>query len=173
MSRASEWGVPDWLRLQDYPAPEGPGAMVIWAWEFLRRNEKFRDFWVNKVEPFIRADGRISMGIPYHEMKEKFGIEDPWSPRQNSRIPTFSDLKMTICDAPASIYEPLPDSAEPPGPFGLVRASRENLNKGTILEISKLSLSWFEMGFAIDLRLPIDDQLKAIRMLAEEFSTRP
>jgi Uncharacterized conserved protein (DUF2285) len=62
----------------------------------------------------------------------------------------------------------LPESAEPAGPLGFVRPSRANLSKELILENSKFALAWFEMGFAVDLSLPLDDQLKAIRMLAEE-----
>jgi len=52
--------------------------------------------------------------------------------------------------------------------LGFVQPSRANLSKEEILENSKFSLSWFEMAVAIDLRLPLDDQLKAIRKLAEE-----
>jgi hypothetical protein len=83
MSPTTEWGVPDWLRPQDYPNPKGPGAMAEWAWEFLRRNRSFRHFWVNKVEPFIRADGRMGRDAagrfwPYHkEMRDAFGIMGP------------------------------------------------------------------------------------------------
>jgi hypothetical protein len=118
MSEASEGGVPDWLRPQDYPAPQGPGAMIIWAWEFLRRNEEFRNFWQAKVEPFITAGGRIGRDQTgkrwpwYREMREKFGIGDPWSPRQNSRIPPFSDGATRYIEAPAFAYECLPDSAD-------------------------------------------------------------
>jgi len=42
------------------------------------------------------------------------------------------------------------------------------LSKEEILKNSQLPLSWFEMGVAIDLRFPLDDQLKAIRKMAEE-----
>jgi Uncharacterized conserved protein (DUF2285) len=70
--------------------------------------------------------------------------------------------------APAVLYEVLPKVSAPvPGnPF--VPASQDNLSKETILENSKLEISLFQMGFAIDLRLPIDDQLKVIKTLAEE-----
>jgi hypothetical protein len=148
--------------------------MAIWAWEFLRRNEKFRDFWVNKVEPFIRADGRIGRDLtgrfwPYYkEMQETFGIMDPWSPRQNNRVPSFCDWATTVVTAPAVSYEILPDEANQVEGSPFVRPSRANLSKETILENSTLPLKWFEMGFAIDLRFPIDDQLKVVRILAEE-----
>jgi hypothetical protein len=152
----NKWGVPDWLRPQDYPAPQGPGAMMQWAWEFLRRNEEFRNFWLTKGE------------LHYRERKEKFGILDSRDPRQNSHIPAFSDTAVSCIEAPALSYERLPDSAEPVGPFGFVRPSRANLSKEVLLENSRLQLSWFAMGVAIDLRFPLDGQLKAIRKLAEE-----
>jgi hypothetical protein len=174
MGGSPDWGVPDWLRPQDYPVPKGPAAMAIWAWEFLRRNEKFRDFWLNKVEPFMRADGRIGRDPtgrfwPYHkEMQGTFGIMDPWSPRQNSRIPPFCDCATKFVAAPAEVYEFLAAAPAPvPGnPF--VPASLANTSKEMLLERAKLELTWFEMGFAIDLSLPLDDQFKVIRMLAEE-----
>jgi hypothetical protein len=168
------WGVPDWLHPEDYPAPKGPSALMEWAWEFLRRNDSFRDFWVNKVEPFIRADGRIGRDAtgrfwPYYkEMQETFGISDPRSPRQNSWIPSFCDGATAVLPAPAVSYEALPEVSAPVPGNHFVPPSRANLSKETILDNAKVQLSWFEMGFTIDLRLPLDDQLKVIRKLAEE-----
>jgi hypothetical protein len=136
--------------------------MMIWSWEFLRRNHSFRDFWVRQVEPFIMTDGRIGRDQTgrfwpcYKEMQQEFGISDPWSPRQNNRIPAFCDLATTFAEAPAVTYASLPANAPAPE------------DKERILENSQLPLSRFEMGFAIDLRLPLDDQLKAIRILAGE-----
>jgi hypothetical protein len=134
MSSASEWGVPDWLYPRNYPAPKGPNALVIWAWEFLRRNWKFRDFWTNKVEPFMRADGRIGRDQtgtrwPYHrEMQESFGIMDPW--RQSNQIPSFCDLMTTIVPAAAVAYEKLPEITATTRPF--VQPSKSNLSKEVI-----------------------------------------
>jgi hypothetical protein len=173
MSHAPNWGVPNWLFPKDYPAPNTAGAMMIWAWEFLRRNREFREFWVNKIEPFIMADGRVGRDRsgqlwPYYkELRNRFGINDPWSPRQNSRIPTFDDTQLTICEAPAVSYEWLPDQANvSAGPF--LPASRTSVSKETLLENASLRLSWFEMGVAIDLSLPLDEQLKEIRTVTEE-----
>ena len=173
MSPDLEWGVPDWLRPEGYPTPRQAVAVAVWAWEFLRRNERFRAFWVNKVEPFIMADGRIGRDQtgrlwPYYkEMQEFFGILDPWSPRQNSRVPSFCDWATKFVHAPASSYESLPDIA--PRSTGLfVNPSKETLSKEIILENAQLQLSWFETGAAIDLRLPLENQLEAIRIIAEE-----
>lgn len=175
MSELLEWGVPDWQRAELYPDPTGrPAAMLVWAWEFLRRNEQFRSFWRNKVEPFIADDrvGRDHTGRfwPYYkEMQESFGIQDPVSPRQNSIVPAFCDLGMSYVLAPAVSYE-LPDVADQVevSPLGLVRPSRANLSKEEIQKSATLSLEWFEMGVAIDLRFPIDDQLKAIGAMAKQ-----
>jgi hypothetical protein len=141
--------------------------MMIWAWEFLRRNPEFRDFWVHKVEPFVTTDGRV--WPHYKEMRRIFGIVDPGSPRQNLRIPPFDVLATKFAEAPAISYERLPAQADATGPF--VRPSRANISQKTILKNAQLDLSWFEMGFVIDLSLPLDDQLKAIRILAEKDQT--
>jgi hypothetical protein len=100
-------------------------------------------------------------------MQEKFGIEDPRSPRQNSHIQSFSNLGTTVLVAPALEYELLPECVEPAGLSGFLRPSRTNLSKKTIMENSRLAVSWFEMGFTVDLRFPLNDQLKAIRKLAK------
>ncbi len=168
MSVASQWGVPDWLRPQDYPAPRG-AAKATWAWEFLRRNKEYRAVWLY-MESFngrIGCDQTGKFWRYYREMREKFGIVDPCNPRQNNWIPAFSDLGTTYVEAPALRWERLPCD-DPAGSSGFVRPSRANLSKETILENSRFTLSWFEIGFAIDLRLPLDGQFKAIRKLAEE-----
>jgi len=133
--------------------------MLVWAWEFLRRNEEYRSCWL----ALVAANRRETW-----EKFEEFGIQLLWDPRQSSSIPTFSDLGTALLPSPAARYERLPDSSPPASPLGFVQPSRANLSKEEILENSKFSLSWFEMAVAIDLRLPLDDQLKAIRKLAEE-----
>ena len=122
-----QWGVPDWPRAQDYPHPQGPGATLVWAWEFLRRNEDYRNFWLTKAGPLI-STGRPPLW-PSRETQEKFGIQDPCDPRQNSCIPTFTDLGIAFLPSPVVSYEVLPNSSGPPSPLGFVRASRANLSK--------------------------------------------
>ena len=171
----ANWGVPDWLRPQDYPAPDEAGALMIWAWEFFRRNQEFRDFWLKKVEPFITADGRIGRdqtGIfwPYYnEMRNRFGIVDPCSPRQNNCVPAF-DLSTKFVEAPAITHEFLPAQGSTTGPF--VRPSRASISDEMISENARLQLSWYEMGFSIDLRLPLDNQINTFRRLAEKDQIR-
>jgi hypothetical protein len=82
------WGVPHWVRSEEYPQPTGNGEMIIWAWEFLRRNHGYRTFWKLNIEPFIDPDTRrISSNRdgqiwPYHdEVKSRFGVDIP-SPRK-------------------------------------------------------------------------------------------
>jgi hypothetical protein len=50
-------GFPDWTKEDEYPNKDKT-KIDQWAWEFLRRWPKYRDFWAQKVEPFISADGR-------------------------------------------------------------------------------------------------------------------
>jgi hypothetical protein len=155
------WKTPNWLESQDYPAPQGwPHAMVIWAWEFLRRNEEFRAFWMTKVEPFVNSDGQIARDRtgrfwPYHsEMQSKFGIVDPRDPR-DPRPPPFLANGTGYFPAPAIVY-------------GQVANRPAAKNAGAPLKVSSenLSLDWFETAFVIDLELPLDEQIEAIRELA-------
>jgi hypothetical protein len=41
-ARVKDWGVPDWHLGDPYAQRRSIGQ---WAWEFLRRNRKYRDFW--------------------------------------------------------------------------------------------------------------------------------
>ena len=49
----STLGVPDWRIAADYPDDET--SPRDWAWEFLRRNHDYRDYYVNKIEPLEKA----------------------------------------------------------------------------------------------------------------------
>jgi hypothetical protein len=94
----TDWGVPDWTKEKDYPAPRGPGEMYIWAWEFLRRWNEYRTFWTEKIEPFIDGRGwicRDANGIwwPHlDELETRFGVYSPSPPQSTtpSRFTAYS-----------------------------------------------------------------------------------
>jgi hypothetical protein len=144
------WGVPDWLRPQDYPRPPEKTAPIVWAWEFLRRNEAYRNFWPGRVEEAFDPS-----------VREMFGIDlPPPDPRQNRRTPIFRDLGTKVAFAPASTDE-------------VQRRWRARGESSLFLNVKlkekeTLTLSWYEMGFAINLNLPLDDQIKAIRLIARD-----
>jgi hypothetical protein len=63
--------------------------MWIWAWEFLRRNDQYRNFWKTKIEPFLNDEGGIahigrnSAGEIWPflaELRTQFGVENPSPP---------------------------------------------------------------------------------------------
>jgi hypothetical protein len=128
--------------------------MESWAWQFLRRNQEFREFWLTKVEPFMLADERVRSDWPHQEeMWSRFGIRRLQSPRQAD------------CGWPPPFFTwtgPGPPRALWPPPY--------NTNSSITLEPSE-----YEMP------VPLDDQFKAIevhakhyqRLLKKETAVRP
>jgi hypothetical protein len=102
---SSDWGVPDWQRPQDYPNFPGPFAMRKWAWQFLRRNPEFREFWLTKVEPFTTW-----RSLPHYPELRRFGIIDLRSPREADGFPAFSDCVIEYYPASTLLRE----AAQPP-----------------------------------------------------------
>lgn len=49
-----DWGVPDWKLGKFYPDPETTTPKE-WAWQFLRRNPRYRDWWKNQALPLIQG----------------------------------------------------------------------------------------------------------------------
>jgi hypothetical protein len=107
---SNDWGVPDWLNVAQYPMHAGSSAGAAWAWEFLRRNRQYREFWTKDVLPFVLAEGSIdvdaSVGkcrsiktdgaeIPWgvvKEVRDRFGLlAGPRNPRSSSVVGLFMD----------------------------------------------------------------------------------
>jgi transcriptional regulator len=89
VSGANQWGIPDWTKEDEYPNQHKAGIRG-WAWEFLRRWPDYRNFWTQKVKPFIGASGRFinrdadgNFWPHYDELVERFGVDLP-SPPQDS-----------------------------------------------------------------------------------------
>jgi hypothetical protein len=63
-----------------YPAPEVP--IRIWAWEFLRRSPVYREFWQDKIQPFIDEDDHLTGNWwpATRQLKEEFGVGLPVPP---------------------------------------------------------------------------------------------
>jgi hypothetical protein len=80
----NDWGLPDWTRTVGYPTVHAP--VTVWSWEFLRRSTSYREFWRDKIQPFIDNDGRINRDAkgnwwPHHEeLRVKFGVDMPSPP---------------------------------------------------------------------------------------------
>jgi hypothetical protein len=91
----TDWGLPDWTKREEYPAPCDPGQMTVWAWEFLRRNSAYRKFWMEKIQPFIGVSGWIDRDTagnfwPYlDDLRTRFGVELP-SPPQSATPSHFT-----------------------------------------------------------------------------------
>jgi hypothetical protein len=60
--------------------------MDVWAWEFLRRNEEYRKFWIEKVVPFNKV--RIWAREYDEELKLRFGVLAPIDPSV-ATVPRF------------------------------------------------------------------------------------
>jgi hypothetical protein len=88
MDRAAN-GVPDWLAAAEYAVAR---SGVEWAWEFLRRNHKYRAFWRERIKPYIDLSPgspspcRIYKNArgeswPYlQELQDRFGVDVPNPP---------------------------------------------------------------------------------------------
>jgi len=136
-----DWGVPDWTGEENYPAPDGQGEICVWAWEFLRRWNEYRDFWLKKIQPFIDMGGRISRDTagncwPHlEELRTRFGVEVP-SPPQCSTPPHF-----------------------------IANAIRWVQNYGR--ESQEIWLNEHEVAFIFDLSRPLKSQFEMARDAAE------
>jgi hypothetical protein len=137
----TDWGLPDWTKLEGYPMPRGPGEVTVWAWEFLRRNPEYRTFWLEKIQPFIGMDCRICRDAagnwwPYHdELREKFGVDLPSHP-QSATPAIFTATWTTWVD-----------------------------NDGE--EFQRISLKEHQVAIVIDLARPLKTQFEWARKSAE------
>jgi Uncharacterized conserved protein (DUF2285) len=97
MTIPNDWGVPDWLDASAYPQPTGRARMLVWAWEFLRRNPDYRTFWTEKAAHHLHLDASArcfvdnDAGPVVREAEDRFGIGVfPLDPTSSSSLPKFS-----------------------------------------------------------------------------------
>ena len=128
MTNPNGWGVPDWRELGEYPSPTGRARMLVWAWEFLRRNPEYRAFWSKKAAKLIHPDGYIIE--PFHEAvkeaEERFGT---------CIFPTNPSSKKPEKFRPTSIHMIRPTSDRQP---------------------FSINLKDHEIGYLFDLTLPLE-----------------
>jgi hypothetical protein len=147
MTRQSDWGVPDWRNATDYPAPKGRGYMLgymlIWAWEFLRRNPSYRRYWRDKARHCYTDDGYIDDdALPiFKEAEENFGI---------------------------AFFPPNPSSGK--APIFTCHCVREIRNYGGVPN-TKTMLKDSEIAYIFDLSVPLDIQFSVALKSAKSTQT--
>lgn len=106
----NNWGLPDWTKEIEYPAPTGT-PIIVWAWQFLRRWPAYRTFWLEKIQPFVDKDGRISLDIglqwwPYHdELRTQFGVDVPSPPWTDKHGAYFTANYVTWTAGPSILLK--------------------------------------------------------------------
>jgi hypothetical protein len=166
MSESVDWGVPNWLRREEYPSPKGPHEMAVWAWEFLRRNPRYRTFWTEKFLAFF--DGWVwNCPRGAKELLADFGLIEPCDPRQTNKV-AFAATATRYRSAPLSIKAAIISRpAQHTCGLGLRPASIDDWEKIRETHVGqRFDLSDTEMAFVINLDQPLDSQLRSIERIA-------
>jgi hypothetical protein len=77
--------IPDWKDSTQYPAPNATSAS-LWAWEFLRRNPKYRLRWETLILPDMCNEDKSHVQKDFHVgdnlqlFEQEFGINNPPAP---------------------------------------------------------------------------------------------
>jgi hypothetical protein len=147
MIEPDRWGVPDWHEGAEYCTRRARTGRE-WAWEFLRRNHSYRDFWELKVKPYINSEnGWIGYSVdgvlwPYHsELVETFGLDIPSDPANGGRC-YFVD--------------------------GWIRSAEGRHDERAGIDGAFVELAVNEVAFVLDLGRPLDKQLAGVNRIARE-----
>ncbi len=121
-----------------------PSDGAYWAWQFLRRNKEYRDFWAERVFPFIEEDG--SFGDPFYEA----------ALAEMDRTGAEKEVRSTFGEANHRFGLLI-------GPHDPRRANPPLMMEGTAVSViigsnSQLRLAPHQVAYVIDLRLPIAGQ---------------
>lgn len=79
---AERWNVPDWRKLELYPTPlpeSDESDLLHWKWQFLRRNEEYRDDW----HRFLALDHPFQLALNKDPRDDRFD-----SPRYPPKHPS-------------------------------------------------------------------------------------
>jgi hypothetical protein len=139
-----DWGIPDWRSAENYQAPPAnDDFMRAFAWEFLRRNLDYRNWWKDKVEPFIGEDGTLSQSFEPLMDDDSAGLDK-------------SDLIIADMQNRFGLAPCLPPSPkETPGYVFFEAAQMTRLSRAG----SHRFEDW-QVGYVFDLRLPLDEQFE-------------
>lgn len=148
-----DWGIPDWKMLAGYP--DFKGLRAQWAWEFLRRNDDYRRFYMDKIAALDDSDdktGMICEGPEFQEARERFGISDVLPPWLTGAAMGKFLLDETVI-YPIYIYHTPEDGGMP---------IRRFWPGATPLKVKEN-----ELYFRVDLDLPLAPQIARINEHAE------
>ena len=132
----NSWNVPHWLNKDEYAPPSGSVEKLYWAWQFLRRNPEYRNFWVNRVV--------------------ELGLGDPWR----------DAIDGVSCHYAGGIWEDAIDEASSRFGLALPHNPAERQGAyfatagTTIIKGAYEQKEPHDVVFKFDLRLPLDAQFK-------------
>jgi len=149
---------PDWRNEDGYPKPDDL-SLTQWRWEFLRRDEEYRQEWETQLEsnhPFrlaLKGDHDIGFDIPYYPEEYEERWEDIWRILRKYGLARLLDPSVCHPTDLRFYFVPFrPDLRDIP-----------ELKKGEIqtipLNLKYPYLAWF------DLWRPIDPQIEHYRKL--------
>ena len=92
-----------------YPGPYNL-LLVQWAWEFLRRNPRYQQDWVEKAEPVVTSRGEYDKSLiskeldaEIKEIEQKYGIMRVQDPKDGRWPPAFSSEFVSMYGCPTSL----------------------------------------------------------------------
>jgi hypothetical protein len=154
----TDWGLPDWTKREEYPAPRGPREMTIWAWEFLRRNPEYRVFWKEKIEPFIDKTVREP---PNNELKARVVSGGIYRDAAGKFWPYLDELRARF-----GVENPSPPQSATPSHFAANYISWVENERGE--EDQRISLERHQVAYIFDLTRPLKRQFE----MAKKSATR-
>ena len=142
-------GIPDWRIAADYPGDKT--SPQNWAWEFLRRNHDYREYYVNKIKPLDEAGKLWPNNVLFDFDSDEAGCDE---------APMLSLLRDVERQFGILFYV---------NPFASEGSSAPIFVLQTCNRMPKASE---RLCFTFDLRLPLPPQLAKAQADAETLGTR-